>query len=180
MFKKVKEWIRAGLYIGHLKTTLREKKKSVDEEHKPFIRGKRTTNNLPNSWNTQWIRRPKKSWKEKTKNKHQYDQIQHTLSENVNNWDLNEQFEEEQFLFLLNKKYKNEWYYFHYTYNENEKIDLNNLYSIVHNNTWYNAAERLVKQNKLDVQYYTHSWTFDNFGVIETRTKKFITAVKLK
>jgi hypothetical protein len=180
MFKQVKEWIRCGLHISHFKSVRRERLLSVDEEHKPYIRSKRSTNYLPNSWDTQWIRRPKKSWKERSKNKHQYDKVYHTLSEKVNNYELKDQFDEEEFLFLLKNRYKDNWYYFHYTYNEAGKIDLNNLYSVVHNNTWYDAAERLVKQNKLDVQYYTHSWTFDNFGVIETRTKNFITAVKLK
>jgi hypothetical protein len=181
MFKKAKEWIRCGLFIGHLKSTMREKRLSADQEQQEFIRGKRNINHLPNSWDTQWIKRPKKSWKEKSKNKHQYDKVYHTLSEKVNDHSkLNEKFEEEQFLFLLKNRYKDNWYYFYYAQDKNEKIDLNSLYSISYKNLWYEVAERLVKEDKLEVIYYTHTWDFNNFGIVETRTRNFIIAVRLK
>ena len=107
MFKKAKEWIRYGLFVGHLKSTMREKRLSADQEQQEFIRGKRNINHLPNSWDTQWIKRPRKSWKEKSKNKHQYDKVYHTLSEKVNDRNfLKEKFDEEEFLFLLRNRYK--------------------------------------------------------------------------
>ena len=181
MFKRAKEWIRNGLFIGHLKSTMKEKRRSADIEEQQFIRGKRNVNHLLNSWDTQWIRRPRKSWKEKSKNKHQYDPVYHTLKEKVNDHGkLNEKFEEEQFLFLLKNRYKDDWYYFYYTQDKNEKIDLNSLYSISYKNSWYEVAKRLVKKDKLEVIYYTHTWDFNNFGIVETRTKNFIIAVKLK
>lgn len=181
MFKQTKNWIRNGLSIGHLKSVMREKRLSADLEQQEFIRGKRTLNNLPDSWNTQWIRRPEKSWKEKSKNRHQYDKISHTLSEKVHglNFALRNKFEEEEFLFLLKTKFKNNWYHFQYRFDENGKIDLKDLYSISFENDWYEVAERLIKNNKLEAMYYTHTWDFDNFGVIERRSKDFIIAVKL-
>jgi hypothetical protein len=33
-----------------------------DEDHKPYVRGKQSPANLPNSWDTKWIKR-EKSWK---------------------------------------------------------------------------------------------------------------------
>ena len=104
MFKQVKEWIRFGLNIGRFKSVRKERLLSVDEEHKPYIRSKRSINYLPNSWDTQWIRRPKKSWKEKSKNKHQYDKVYHTLSEKTRDRGaLNDEFEENELLFLFHR-----------------------------------------------------------------------------
>ena len=48
MFKKAKEWIRYGLFVGHLKSTMREKRLSADVEQQEFIRGKRNINHLQN------------------------------------------------------------------------------------------------------------------------------------
>lgn len=181
MFKKAKEWIRCGLFVGHLKSTMREKRLSADQEQQEFIRGKRNINHLPNSWDTQWIKRPRKSWKEKSKNKHQYDKVYHTLSEKVNDRNfLKEKFDEEEFLFLLRNRYKDKWYYFYYNEDKNGKIDLNDLYKISYNNDWYDVADRLVKAGRIDAQLYTHTWDFDNFGIIERRSRNFIIAVKLK
>jgi hypothetical protein len=182
MFKKAKEWIRNGLSIGRFKSVMEEKRLSADLEQQEFIRGKRNLNHLPDSWNTQWIKRPKKSWKEKSKNKHQYDQVYHTLSEKVRgiNFELRDKFEENEFLFLLKTKFKNDWYYFYYAQDKNGKIDLKDLYSISFENSWYEVSERLIKADKLEAIYYTHTWDFDNFGIIERRTKNFILAVRLK
>jgi hypothetical protein len=179
MFKQVKEWIRCGLNVSHFKSVRRERLLSVDEEHKPYIRGKRSTNYLPNSWDTQWIRRPKKSWKERSKNKHQYDKVYHTLSEKVNNYELKDQFDEEEFLFLLKNRYKDNWYYFH-SETDIKKMNLNTLYNIIWRHTWYQVAERLVEKGKLEAITYDHLWEFNDFGIIEKRSKTFILAVKLK
>ena len=182
MFKQVKEYIKAGLNIGHHKSVMNEKRLSVDDEQIPFIRGKRKYNQLPDSWNTQWIVRPKKSWKEQSKNKHQYDKIYHTLSEKTHsyNWSLRDKFEEDELLFLLKTKFKNDWYYFQYKCDENGKIDLKELYNVKFENQWYDVAERLVKSGKVEAKFYKHSWTFDNFGTIEEHSKNFIVAIKLK
>lgn len=49
-----------------------ERKMSCDEEHKPYIRGKRSYRNLPNAWNDIPKSQIKpKSWKKLTKSKHQ-------------------------------------------------------------------------------------------------------------
>lgn len=58
-------------YYRKPKTT-QERKIACDDEHRPYIRGKRTARSLPNAWDD----RPKsqinpKSWKKITKNKHQ-------------------------------------------------------------------------------------------------------------
>lgn len=179
MFKQVKEWIRCGLNIGRFKSVRKERLLSVDEEHKPYIRSKRSINYLPNSWDTQWIRRPKKSWKEKSKNKHQYDKVYHTLSEKTRDRGaLNDEFEENELLFLLKTKYKNKWYYFNFETDKNGKIELDKLYNVRFSDQWYEVAERLVKKNKIKAKFYTHSWEFNYFGTIEIRTREFITAIK--
>lgn len=179
MFKQVKEWIRNGLSISTFKSCMNEKRSSVDNEWKEFIRPKRSINNLPDSWNTQWIRRPKRSWKEKSKNKHQYDKIHHTLKEKTNNFGkLRDQFEEDELIFLLKTKYKDKWYYFNFELDKNGKIDVNKLYNVCFNDHWYSVAERLLAKKKIKAKLYTHTWEFNDFGKIKTRSRQFITAIK--
>lgn len=50
----------------------REKALSLDEEHKPYVRGARKYPHLPDAWSdTKFIRR-KKSWKHRVKKRHQW------------------------------------------------------------------------------------------------------------
>ena len=57
---------------------------------------------------------------------------------------------------------------------------MNDLYKISYNNDWYDVADRLAKAGRIDAQFYTHTWDFDNFGIVERRSRNFIIAVKLK
>lgn len=171
MFKKAKEWIRNGLYIGHY-GNYQEIKQNSDEEHKPYVRGKRK--NLPDGYiNTKWIKRPK-SWKDISKNNKQYKNYNKNIHED------NDLFEEQQFLFLLENKYKDKWYYFYYNCDKNGKVDFNQLWHCVWNNHWYSVADRLIKKKKLDAQFYTHTWTFNDFGEPQKKSVNYIIAVKLK
>lgn len=68
--------VKMRLILKHLMrkfSSYQEKKLSVSEEHKPYVRSKRNLKNLPNSYtDTRWI--PKiKSWKHASKAKHQYE-----------------------------------------------------------------------------------------------------------
>jgi len=174
MFKKAKEWVRNNISIGKY-GTYQEKKTNEDEEHKPFVRAKRSSNNLPDGYtNTRWIKKSK-SWKDISKNDKQYKQHNKSIYENK------EEYEEQQFLYLLNHKYKDKWYQFYYDCDKNGKVNFNKLWHLIWNNTWYSAANRLIKKKKLDAQYYIHHWTTTNAsGEQKSKTTKYITAVKLK
>lgn len=171
MFKKAKDWIRNGLYIGKY-GNYQEKKLNQDEEHKPFVRGKRQ--NLPDGYtDTKWIKRPK-SWKDISKNDKQYKNYNKSITENK------ELYEEEQFLYLLKTKYKNNWYYFYYNCDDKGKVDFNQLWKGIWNDQWYSVADRLIKKKKLDAQYYIRKWGIESHDKSKTKNIKYITAVKLK
>lgn len=178
--KKAKDWIRYGLSISKY-NNLQEKKLCEDDEHKPYIRGKRRKNYLPDSYTyTRWIHRPgHMSWKTISKNKKQYYPHKKSYNELVT-YDNTQLYEEEQFLYLLKKKYKNDWYYFYYTLNDNGSVDLNKLFNVRFENYWYDTAERLVNKGILIGQYYTHKWTFNDCGTIQIKSAKYLTAVKIK
>ena len=53
-----------------------EKALSLDEEHKPYVRGSRKWKSLPDTYDTKWIRR-KKSWKHRAKKEHQW--VKHAM-----------------------------------------------------------------------------------------------------
>ena len=94
---------------------------------------------------------------------------------------MNEELQEEQdLLFMLEKKYKNDWYYFCYPDFDANNPDLYSLYETEFSNHWYNPAERLIKKGKLEAKYFTHSWDFNDFGKKITKSIKFISAIKLK
>jgi hypothetical protein len=61
----------------------REKALSLDPEHKPHIRGSRKCPNLPDTYDTKWIR-VKKSWKDRVRKKRQW--MPHWMSFREWNW----------------------------------------------------------------------------------------------
>jgi len=69
--KIAKPVYRFDRWIGDKRCCQREKALSQDEMHKPFVRPKRNKNNLPDSWDTKWIKR-RKSWKHRVKKKKQW------------------------------------------------------------------------------------------------------------
>ena len=96
---------------------------------------------------------------------------------------MNEELQEEQdLLFMLEKKYKNDWYYFCYEQpnNEDSRTVAYILYNTVYANHWYAPAERLIKKGKLDVQYFDFQWKVPDIKKDKLKNTKFISAIKLK
>lgn len=174
MLKLAKEIFRFPKWTRSY-SSIQEKRLSLDEMHKPFIRKKRSFNNLPDCWtNTRWIHRfGNCSWKKRSKVKHQWEKHKKTLTE----LDICEKnkAKKEQFLFLLKTKYKNSWYYFKFTENVRKKN-----YDFYSNEINYSIANELVNENILEGKFYLKTWEFIDFGEKKVFSKKILIAVKLK
>jgi hypothetical protein len=61
--KRAKICLRTGEYVRcRRRSAQQEKKVACDEMHKPFVRGKRSVRQLPDTWDTQFIK-IQRSWK---------------------------------------------------------------------------------------------------------------------
>lgn len=166
-----KEIYRINRWVRHL-TTHQEKKESVNAESKGLIRAKRNFKNIPDAYtNTRWIKKLK-SWKHQYKTPHQYDQHRKQIPEELQ--------EEQDLLFMLEKKYKDTWYNFDYDLEALKTDKLYDVYNTVYNNHWYRPAERLIKKGKLEAKYYTITAVWNHFFEKKVKTHKFITQIKLK
>ena len=161
MFKLAKEIFRINKHVGNY-STIQEKRISLDEIHKPYVRSKRSCNNLPDSYsNTRWIHRIK-NWKHKSKVKHQWEKHKKTLTE-LDICENNKALKNE-FLYILKTKYKNSWYEFNF----------------LNNDFYYYIAVDLVNENKLEGKFIIKTWNFNDFNILKTYSRKILIAVKLK
>lgn len=75
--KRAKPVYTMSNYIGTKASCNVERALSVDPEIKPFVRAKRSNKNLPNSYDTKWIRR-QRSWKHRARKASQH--IKHFMT----------------------------------------------------------------------------------------------------
>ena len=129
----------------------KELKASSDNENKKYIRASRNTKNLPNTYNTQWIKKIK-SWKHRSKKHHQYET--HKMSKGELNAFYNNMFDQQELLFILSKLKEDEWY-------EVESEDRKIL------TPYYDAAKALYEAGLVDGECIELSWEFDYFGTSE-------------
>ena len=161
MFKLAKEIFRINKYAGNY-SSIQEKRISLDEMHKPYVRSKRSCKNLPDSYtHTRWIHRIK-NWKHKSKVKHQWEKHKKTLTE-LDICENNKALKNE-FLYILKTKYKNSWYEFNF----------------LNNDFYYYIAVDLVNENKLEGKFIIKTWNFNDFNILKTYSRKILIAVKLK
>lgn len=161
MFKLAKEIFRINKYAGNY-SSIQEKRISLDEMHKPYVRSKRKSKNLPDSYtHTRWIHRIK-NWKHKSKVKHQWEKHKKTLTE-LDICENNKALKNE-FLYILKTKYKNSWYEFNF----------------LNNDFYYYIAVDLVNENKLEGKFIIKTWNFNDFNILKTYSRKILIAVKLK
>lgn len=161
MFKLAKEIFRINKHVGNY-STIQEKRINLDEMHKPYVRSKRKSKNLPDSYsNTRWIHRIK-NWKHKSKVKHQWEKHKKTLTE-LDICENNKALKNE-FLYILKTKYKNSWYEFNF----------------INNDYYYYIAVDLVNENKLEGKFIIKTWNFNDFNILKTYSRKILIAVKLK
>lgn len=158
---RIKKWTRN---FSHKK----EKSLCDDSEHKFFIRAKRNKNHLPDSWtHTRWIPRFK-SWKNRSKVKHQYEK--HKLSD----YELDTFYEnlkiKQNLIYKLITLYKKDgigWLEF-------SELESNRYIMSDINVNYYLVAFNLCEEGILIGEYIIHTWTFFDFGKEQTYTKKFL------
>lgn len=150
----------------------KEKCLSADPENKEYIRAKRNLKHLPDSWtNTRWIHKVK-SWKKRSKKKHQYEkhvQSEYELNSFYNNVKL-----KQEFLFKLETLYKKDgigWYYFPiYIYNGNYYYH----YVTNYREHYYDVALELYKEGLIYGECYINKWKFVDFGIEKEYTQEVL------
>lgn len=76
--KRARPVYQFSFFIGTKSSCNNERALSVDPDIKPFVRAKRRNKNLPDSYDTKWIRR-QRSWKHRCKKAKQW--MQHFMTD---------------------------------------------------------------------------------------------------
>ncbi len=97
--KVAKPVIQLDHFVRNKSCCMKERALSLDEMHKPYVRGSRKSNNLPDSWDTTWIRR-QKSWKYRCRKKHQWEKHKKKPAEIYN---VTGKWPEKYLMYLYNK-----------------------------------------------------------------------------
>lgn len=159
------------IWVRHF-SCKKEKALSLDEDHKQYIRAKRNKNHLPDSWtDTRWISKIK-SWKNRSKVKHQYEP--HVQSEYELNYFFNNLKLKQDFLFKLKTLYNKDgigWYFFTdkenlKTFNPSEK-------------DYYDIAIELCEEGLAIGDIIINSWTFIDFGTEKQYTQKILSKCRI-
>ena len=80
--KIAKPVITLEIYSGSKSCCMTERRKSLDEDHKPYVRAKRNSTHLPDSWDTKWIKvKEFRNWKRRCKKQHQWEKHKQTPEE---------------------------------------------------------------------------------------------------
>lgn len=200
--KNSKEVVREGLNVRHYKNH-REHEQSVDPENKEYIRPARNKNNLPSSLNagTKLIDVSKfKSWKNRSKVKHQWEHHKKSPNE-LNNFE-NMKWDKKQFIFNYNKNCKeNEWFEipikkiktplfnklaktFKIKYKDLEKDpiirNLNDDNYIYVNKQIGEVAEKLVNEGVFEGEwFYWNRQYYNPAGEVITKEMKLLLKVKM-
>ena len=80
--KVAKPVVTLDKWVGRKSCCMTERRKSLDETHRPYIRPKRTSRYLPDSWDTKWINvKQYRNWKHRCRKKHQWEKHKQTPKE---------------------------------------------------------------------------------------------------
>lgn len=150
------------IWVRHIHI-YKELKESSDLENKKYIRASRNRNNLPNTYNTQWIKKIK-NWKHRSKKQHQYEK--HKLSKGELNYYYNYMDDQQELLFILSKLKEDEWY-------EVETEDQKVL------TCYYNAAKALYESGIVDGECIELSWEFNYFGTTEIYKQNILLRIRM-
>ena len=168
MFEKLAKFIfRRGWYVGSGIKTYNERKKGCDSEIQQYIRPKRSYKNLPDNWTDTHLIKLDKSWKKRSKVRHQWEKHKLSKFEQDELYD-NYTFTKQQLLFKLSKK------------SVIYICDLNSESFRPVDYTIYNAAEQLVKDDIVDPIYEIKTWTFNDFGQDQIHTRQILIGIKAK
>lgn len=156
IYRLFNKWIR-HIHI------IKETKIASNPETKKYIRAKRNIHNLPDTWNTQWIKKIK-SWKARSKKPHQYNK--HKMSNDEINYFYNNAFNQQELLYILSKLKDDEWL----------EIQTKDKQII---SGYYKSALELYEKGIIDGQCICNQWEFNDYGHIKIFKEKILLRVRL-